>query len=158
VEDHLVKSWYANFLGRQATGGEEQGFVNALLAGQTEEQALSMLLGSAEFFTHAQTLGLGGSQNEQFVKALYLVLLDRTASDPEVAGWLAAVQQVGRQGTALGILQSQEFRTCQFEGYYNALLRRPDDPAGLNSWVMSNLDMGTVRIHFEASAEFFVNG
>ncbi len=41
ARDHLVQSWYGTYLGRQAVGGEEQGFVNELLAGQTEEQVLS---------------------------------------------------------------------------------------------------------------------
>jgi hypothetical protein len=65
---------------------------------------------------------------------------------------------VGRQGEVLSFLQSQEFRTNQFEGYYNALLHRPDDPAGINGWVMSNFDMGTVRLAFEGSSEFSSNG
>ena len=60
--------------------------------------------------------------------------------------------------TSLAFLVSQEFRTDQFEGYYNALLRRPDEPTGLNNWVMSSLDMHTARTAFESSPEFFTNG
>jgi hypothetical protein len=37
-------------------------------------------------------------------------------------------------------------------------LRRTDDPAGLNNWVMSNLDMHTARTWFEGGSEFFTNG
>ena len=51
-----------------------------------------------------------------------------------------------------------EFRTDQFEGYYNALLHRPDDAGGVAGWVFSNLDRAAVRIEFEASPEFFTNG
>jgi hypothetical protein len=58
---------------------------------------------------------------------------------------------------ALAMLHGQEFRTYQFEGYYNALLHRPNDLAGLNGWVMSNLDMHSVRIGFEGGPEFFAN-
>jgi hypothetical protein len=73
---------------------------------------------------------------------------------------------MGRQGVALGFLagpSATEFRTDQFEGYYNALLHRPDnpdglDPNGLNNWVMSNLDIEAVRIAFESTPEFFANG
>ena len=56
----------------------------------------------------------------------------------------------------MALLQSSEFRTDQFEGYYNALLDRPDDPAALkDDWVMSNLDIDAVRIAFESTQEFF---
>jgi hypothetical protein len=156
--DHLVKAWYITFLGRQAQGGEEQVWVNMLLAGQTEEQVLSQILGSAEFFNRAQTLGFGDTPNGNYVRALYQLLLNRTASAGEVAGWVNAMPQIGRQGAALGFLHSQEFRTDDFEGYYNALLHRPSDAAELNGWVMSNLDGGSVRIGFETSPEFFTNG
>src|SRR5262249_30653423 len=61
---HLVRSWYQTFLGRPAQGNEEQGWVNLLLAGLTEERVLSIILGSpglggdphGEFYQHAQTL------------------------------------------------------------------------------------------------------
>ena len=32
-------------------------------------------------------------------------------------------------------LTGTEFRSDQFEGYYNALLHRPSDPGGLGFWV-----------------------
>ena len=59
ARDHLVKSWYVTFLGRQADGTEELGFVNQLVQGGTEEQVLSEILGSADFYNRAQTLGGG---------------------------------------------------------------------------------------------------
>ena len=40
AQDHLVKSWYVNYLGRPAVAGEELGFVNLLQQGQTEERVL----------------------------------------------------------------------------------------------------------------------
>jgi subtilisin-like proprotein convertase family protein len=155
---HLVGSWYANYLGRPAQGGEAQGWVNLLLAGSPEEAVLSDILGSQEFFNHAQTLAPGSSANERFVQALYLLLLNRTGEASGVAFWVAAVPAAGRQGVALGFLRSVEFRTYDFEGYYDALLHRPSDAAGLNGWVMSNMDVGSVRIAFETSPEFFTNG
>src|SRR5262249_39827962 len=81
---HLVKGWYLNYLGRVALGGEEQGWVNALLSGQTEETMLGGFLGTPEFFNRAQTLIASGTQNERFVSALYLLLLDRTPSAGEI--------------------------------------------------------------------------
>jgi autotransporter-associated beta strand protein len=158
ARDHLVKSWYLSFLGRAAAPGEDQGWVNLLLAGQTEEQVLGQILGSAEFYARAQTLAAAGTPDQRFVQALYQVLLNRTPAAAEVDGWANALPNLSRQGAALDFLQSQEFRTDDFEGYYNALLHRPSDAVGLNSWFMSNLDVSAVRIGFEAGAEFFVDG
>jgi hypothetical protein len=158
ARDHLVKSWYSAFLGRHAGGGEEQGWANLLLAGHSEEQVLSLFLASPEFYARAQTLIPTGSADERYVQALYLLLLDRTGEASGVAGWLGALPTFGRQGVALGFLHSQEFRTDQSEGYYNALVHRPDDRPGLNAWVLSNLDIGSIRVGFEASPEFFADG
>jgi hypothetical protein len=161
ARDHLVKSWYLAFLGRAAQGGEEQGWVNLLLQGQSEEQVLSGILGSPEFYGRAQTLIGSGSADERYVQALYLLLLNRTGEPAGVAAWVGGLAQVGRQGVALAFLtgvSGREFRTAQFEGYYNALLHRPDDLAGLNNWVMSNLDVGAARVGFESSLEYFIHG
>jgi hypothetical protein len=157
-EDHQVKSWYLAYLGRAAQGGEELGWVGLLSQGQTEEQVLSQILASPEFFGRAQGLVTSGSADERYAQALYLVLLNRTGSPAEVAAWAAAVPSQGRQGVALGFLTSPEFRGYQFEGYYNALLRRPVDPLGLSAWVLSTLNVEDVRVAFEASPEFFGNG
>ena len=92
------------------------------------------------------------------MQALYQVLLGRTAGGKELAAWAGVLAAQGRQGVALGVLGSQEFRTDQFEGYCNALLHRPGDPAGLNGWVRSGLDLRGVRIGFESSPEFVSNG
>ena len=166
ARDHLVKSWYANYLGRPAVGGEEQGWANAILSGQTEEQVLSQFLATPEFYAHAQTLFSSGTADQRFVDALYLTVLDRQPDAAGVAGWVAGLPGLGRAGVALDFLtgsSGQEFRTELFEGYYDALLRRPSNPDGqnpngLNSWVFSNLDATSVRIAFEAGTEFFVNG
>src|SRR5262249_11921942 len=152
-----------NYLGRPAQNGEEQFWVSLLLQGQTEESVLSQILAGPEFYVHAQTLGLSGDADHQFAGALYLLLLNRTGSSADVDGWAGVLPALGRQGVALGLLTSHEFRTDDFEGYYNALLHRPSnpgnlDPNGLHGWVFSNLDVGAVRTGFEASPEFLTNG
>jgi hypothetical protein len=40
ARDHLVRSWYWANLGRHAAGGEELGWANLLLQGQSEKQVL----------------------------------------------------------------------------------------------------------------------
>jgi hypothetical protein len=158
--DHLVRSWYVAFLGRQANGTEERGFVSALLSGQSEEQVLSLILGSGEFFARAQGMALvpAGTPQQQFVQALYRLLLGRTGALSELAGWVGALPMLGRGGVAQAILQSGEARTDLAEGYYNALLHRPDDPVPLQNYVFSTHDAATLRLLFEATSEFFANG
>jgi hypothetical protein len=157
ARDHLVRSWYWAFLGRQAAGGEEMGWVNQLLAGQTEEQVLSGILGSAEFYARSQTLVGSGSADERYVQALYQVLLGRRGEAAGVAAWAQALPSIGARGEALGFLSSTEYRTDLADAYYSALLHRPAD-AGLSGWVSSGLDAGAMRAGFESSPEFFANG
>jgi hypothetical protein len=156
ARDHLVKSWYITYLGRSARGGEEVGLVNLLLT-ETNEQVLSLILGSSEFFNHAQALITSGSPDERFVGALYKILLTRSGNTAEVAGWVDKLAGLGLQGVALGFLHALEYRTDLFTGYYNALLHRSPD-VGLIGWVDSNLDVATVRIDIQSSSEFYMNG
>jgi hypothetical protein len=158
ARDHLVKTWYMTYLGRQVQGGEELAGVHLLQAGWTEEEVLSVILGSAEFFERAQALMSSGTPTQRYVQALGQVLLGRSASGAELAGWDAGLAALGTRGLALAFLQSREFRTDQFEGYYNVLLHRPDDKTGLDACVNSSLDMFTARISVEGSPEFYANG
>jgi hypothetical protein len=155
---HLVTGWFQTYLGRLPANGEEQGLVTMLLQGQTEEQVLSRILGSQEFFNHAQTLIASGTPQERLVQALYQLLLKRAGSPGEVAGWIKVLPQLGAQGMALDFLTSSEFRINLFTSYYNTLLHRPPDTIGLVNWILSNLDADTVRLGIESSAEFFANG
>jgi hypothetical protein len=122
------------------------------------EQVLRGILGSDEFFNLAQTLVGSGTADERYVQGLYQQLLNRSGTRAEVAYWVNRLPQLGRQGVAQGVLGAPEFRADQFEGYYNALLHRPANQGGITGWVFSNLDINTVRLGFEASAEFLTNG
>jgi hypothetical protein len=155
ARDRLVTTWYQSYLGRPAQNGEELGWVDLLFQGQSEEQVLGGILGSPEFFARAQGLAPSGTPSERYVRALYQALLGRAASAAEVAGWEAMLGALGAQGVAVDFLFSREFRADQFEGHYNALLHRPDDPAGLAFWVDSPLDLFAARLGFEGSAEFY---
>ena len=159
AEDHLVRTWYVAFMGRQAQGGEEQGWVGRLQQGQSEEQALSQILASPEFYARAQTLVSSGTADQPLHPGALSAAAQPDPGEPDgAAGWLNALPSLGRQGVAMGFLISPEFRADQFEGYYNALLHRPDDQPSLNTWVFSALNIEDVRISFEATPEFFVDG
>jgi uncharacterized repeat protein (TIGR01451 family) len=151
----LVDGWYVTYLGRSPQNGEEMGWVN-LLQSLTQEQALSYILGSQEFFNRAQSLIATRTAQERSVQALYQLLLNRTASTAESGGWVSTLPQIGQQGVALAFLKSQEYRIDQFTRYYNVLPHRPPDTSGLQGWIFSKLDASTVRIDFEASSEFYM--
>jgi CSLREA domain-containing protein len=158
AQTRVVTGWYQGYLGRAPLGGEEQYWVFQLAQGQTEEQVLSGILGSDEFFDRAQTLVGSGTPQERFVQGLYQQLLQRTGSAAEVAYWVNQLPPLGRQGVAQGFLGATECRTDVVAGDYTTLLHRAADAAGENYWVFSSLDMASLRIGFEASPEFFANG
>lgn len=158
ARDALVKGWYVAYLGRPAVNGEESFWVAELLLGATQEQVLSQILGSAEFFNRAQILVSSGSPQERFVQALYLVLLYRTGAATEVQAWVNILPAFGTQGVAAAFLASTEFREYQFQGYYNTLFFRPSDTDGLLFWANSGANFDAVLINFESTSEFYTNG
>jgi hypothetical protein len=156
ARDRLVRSWYSTYLGRQANGVEELGWVNSLLQGRSEEAVLTQILASPEFYAHAQQLSSSGTADERYVRALYMTLLNRSPSDAEVAFQVGALGSVGYAGLAHSFLTSLEFRTDQLEAAYNVFLGRPSDPAAVG-WLSTNLELTKLRVAFETSAEFYGN-
>jgi hypothetical protein len=161
ARDFVIKGWYVTYLGRAAQNGEELGWVSLMVAGQTEEQVLSTILSSQEYFNRAATLpgAVGGGPSDQnFVIALYEQILNRAPSQPEIDGWVANLGKLGRKGVALAFLASAEYRATIVRGYYTNLLHRNTDPSPpeVNAWVASGIDFTSIRILFEASPEFYL--
>ena len=83
-----------------------------------------------------------------------------------MAGWANALSAgTSTQQVALSFLQSWEFQSIQFVGYYETLLHRlpsSDSTSGdqtfLFSLLLSNADVHSTRLVFESSAEFYTNG
>jgi hypothetical protein len=157
----LVQGWYVTFLGRAAAppASEVQWWVNLLLAGNSEERVLSYILSTAEFYYRAQTLVSSGTSDERFVGALYRLLLNRTPGQSEVTSWVRLLPSVGRQGAALGFLKSTEYRGIMVRAYYSGLLHRSQPPSQseVNFWVLSSLDLGSIRVLFESTQEYYFN-
>ena len=155
---YLARTWYQIYLGRPAANGEEMVWAYELGTGQAEETVLGQFLGTGEFYNHAQTLAAGGAPDQRYVQALYLLLLHRPAAASETAYWVGRLPQAGAGGVATEILGSQEFRRGLFTEYYQQLLHRTPDAAGLNAFVTSSPGVGAVRTQFEVSSEFLGNG
>jgi hypothetical protein len=147
----LVQQWYVTHLGRSAQGGEEQGWVRGLLAGETEERILAGILGSPEYLQRV------GGQDADLVQAAFASLLGRRASPVEVAMYAEHIlPSLGRAGAARMVLESQEFRTLLVRGFYDELLERGPEPRAdeVQGWVGAELDLTRIRLGFLASVEF----
>jgi hypothetical protein len=157
----LVDSWYVTFLGRNAAGGEEQGFVQALINGTPEEQVLGSILGSQEYFNRSpQFAGVSGNTptDQTFVQALFQQLLNRAPNGDELNNLAQTVlPQQGRQGVTAYILGSPEFRTDVIGAFYGSILQRSRPPTALEAtaWVNSGLGLWPIQVAFESSFEAF---
>jgi hypothetical protein len=169
----VVDGFYVKLLGRQAVGGEASGWVSFLEQGATQEQVMAGIVSSPEFASHANALVGGSNPDANFVQALYQVLLGRTGSTGEVAGWMGVLGSMGRYGVASDFLSSQEFRSDVVRQLYGPtaapsvsvvsdypnLLHRTLAPAAteVNGWVGSGLNVLGIEVDIAASNEFFAN-
>jgi hypothetical protein len=151
----LVRGFYRWLLGRTPADGEEQGWVNALLAGQTQEQVLGALLSTAEFYGRAAELQDGGSGDERFVQRLHLVLLQRPATPAELSAWLEALPGLDRSGVASCLLATTEFRALQVGEYYQELFGRLANPAEAAQWAATPFDLLSIRSLLQARPDLF---
>jgi hypothetical protein len=133
------------------------------MEGGTEEQALSLILSSPEYFAHA-AVAIGTSNppsNESFVIALYEQLLGRSRAEisaGEIQAWVNALATQTRAAVALQFLSSEENRSNVVQGYYLTLLNRSPSGGEVASWANSSLDLATIRVMFEIADEFYANG
>jgi hypothetical protein len=156
---HRVKGWYRTYLGRSASDAEATGWANYLAEGATEEQVRIGILGSPEFYQHAQTLAASGTPAERYVAALYRLLLNRSARPQEISSWVSVLPALGRGQVVNGFLFSKEYRSDLVTKFYSSLLHRRAAPsaAEVNGWLNSGLDVATIRPAFESSSEFWLN-
>src|SRR5262249_58415792 len=101
----------------------------------------------------------GGTPQERFVRALYVVLLNRTADAGEVAGHVAELSGGQTQDqVALGFLRVPEFRADVVMEFYGSLLHRTASAQEINGHAASGLGANMIRLVFESSPEFFAHG
>jgi len=154
----LVNGWYLKYLGRAAGNGEGQGWVNMLVAQVSEEAVLATFLSGVEFQQRANALVGGSDPGANYVGALYMLLLGRTASAGEVAGWEVRLPSYGAAGVAFNFLISVEFRDIAVTGYYNTLLHRQPPASDVAGWANSSIPLLGIRDLFEDGVEFYMNG
>jgi hypothetical protein len=145
-----------------------------ILNGLTGEQVIDAFLASAEFTTRANSLIGGTNADNNFVKALYSLVLNRTPATSEVNFWVAQVPTLGRAAVALDFLNSSESRNGEvrtfygdptlsplpWESYLPNLLHRTAAPAAseINGWVNSGADFLSIEVFFASTMEFYNDG
>jgi hypothetical protein len=187
AETVLVDGLYQRLLGRSAIGDSgAAGWIKALQSGTTEEQVIVGITSSQEFYDRANGLVNSGTPDQRFVIALYRLVLGRQTdpSSSEIAGWVAAVQSMGRATLTQDLLGTTEFRqkavtalyfvdpTLISTGAYPSipvqwiggtlpvLLHRSTAPMmnEINAWANSSMDLLRIEAALAATDEFFTNG
>jgi hypothetical protein len=167
----VVDSFYVTFLRRHGDAGGEQAWVQVLESGGTQEQVMAGLLSSVEFANVANNLVGSGDANANFIQALYMVVLQRSAGTADMNAWLGALGRLGRSAVAQDFVSSAEFRTAAvatfygdpnlqplpFQPFFPNLLHRPAPPADseIAGWVNANLDLLDLEIALAQSQEYY---
>jgi hypothetical protein len=157
---HAVDGLYAQLLGRDAHGGEEQGFVHLLEQGATLERVSALILSSPEFAARANRIAGGTNADSNYIQGLYLFLLGRQPSLAEINAFVGVLPKLGRAGVALEFEESAEFRNDVVRGLYGVFLDRlaPPSAAEIAPWVNSGLDLLSLETALASSGEYFQNG
>ena len=150
----LVKNWYRQFLGRAASAGEAQGWVNTMQHGASEEQVMTIILGSQEFFNRAQVLFVTGSADQRYITQLYQAALNRAPASSEVTFWVGMMQSRGAMGVSSILMSSMEFRAIGIRADYTTFLGRTPSSAEVNGWATSVASLQGIRDTFLLSGEF----
>ncbi len=140
-----VEQYYQQYLHRTADPAGLTFWTQVFASGQSEIQVQEGIIASQEFQTNPGG-PIGGNTDTQYITALYQDILGRAPDPTGLAYWEGQLQSGSsssgdnnnrspRQRVALGILTSDEARTIVLTQYYNNLLHRAPDQAGLQFWL-----------------------
>jgi hypothetical protein len=150
--DTLVEGYYEEFLHRGAGQSELNFWALDLVGGTTNEQVLSMVLGSDEYFH------LAGSSDAAWIEHLYKDTLGRTPEKAASDLWQNALAAgATRQQVASLIDTSAEREAIVIGSYYVTYLGRTSSGSEVSYWV-SLIQLGAtqeqVLTNILASAEY----
>lgn len=126
----FVTNQYQTALHRNPEPSGLAFWVKKLQGGWTVPDLQAGVYGSDEAL---QVLGQGDLRT--WVGAMYSSLLGRTATPSETAAWAAIANAQGRAATVAGISHSEEAAKVRLKAYYQTMLGRDPDPAGIAGFV-----------------------
>jgi hypothetical protein len=144
--DITVHAWFRNL--RRPTG-------------KLKPRQAPVRLPTVEALEDRSLLQGGPLTNVGFVTQLYRDVLKREPDQGGLAAWSAPLDsgQASRAQVAQGFVNSVEYHMDVVQGFYNTLLHRAADPAGLNGWTNFLAQGGTQRqleAQFLGSDEYFI--
>jgi hypothetical protein len=127
--DGVVETYYQEYLGRNAGQSELNFWALNLSAGNRNEEVLSQILGSNEYF------GKAGGTNQDWVNQVYKDVLDRAADQGGESFWLKDLAAgASRQQVASLIDTSTEAEAAVVSTYYQTYLGRSGSSSDINYW------------------------
>ncbi len=97
--DTLVQSWYARFLGRQATGQGSSYWVQQLVNGDSPDHVLAGIIGSTEYYQRH------GSSAQGVVQGWYMDTSGQQPPPQDMSYWSDHIAAVGLSQAAYDFLQ-----------------------------------------------------
>ncbi len=141
----VVTADFAKYLKRAPGGNELPSYVNYLAAGNSDEQLLTLVVSSAEFYQDQAGADTRLPQTDaDWVNALYAQVLGRAADSQALAqntAFLAAGETNARSFLVSVLANSNEFLGDLIDnantntGLYPWFLHRAASPAEVNAWI-----------------------
>jgi hypothetical protein len=123
------------YLRRGPNPGEVANLIGQIAAGVSDEQLITNMVSSDEYFLNPN---LGGSNNSTWLNQAYLDLLGRgTRNDAGAQNFLNALNlgTLTRAQVISQIIISGEYRTRLIESFYSSYLGRGAAPGEVNGWI-----------------------
>ncbi|MCU1371574.1 MAG: peptidase and in kexin sedolisin [Ilumatobacteraceae bacterium] len=149
---HEVDSRFEQILGRAPDPSGRTYWIGKLRTGLSETGLVNSITASNEFYNKA------GATPTGFITRAHQVLVDRSPTPSETAGFTAYLANGGTRGSvANSIYQSEESRRLRVTGLYQHFLHRNPDTAGRNYWANVIKTKGDIALALElaTSNEYF---
>jgi endoglucanase len=146
-----VTRLYQDYLGRTPSASERDGWVGRITSGATNVDTIQV-----NFFASPEYYRRAGGTDVGFVAALFRDALGRAGEPRDHAAWAAVVPRSGRAAVANAIWTSAESRTRRVDVYYELLIGRPGDAAGLAYWsgLLTTRSSTAIQVAMSATREY----
>jgi Ca2+-binding RTX toxin-like protein len=149
-----VSGWFVTYFKKKPTA-QQLASVVAQLKTHTEEVTL------ANLFQHYVPKPATNAAVAAFVTNVFQKFLNRLPTSNELSAGKQSVHKHGVDSYMRVLFQSSQYRQTVVAGYFVSLLRRPKPPAlndpAVQSLIVGNNDLRTIRETMEGSQEFFDN-